>query len=281
MSRIEQEQRMFDYKTHGIAPERADVLETYAGQIATLDHGKLMSLIDLGDILEAAAKEADEAALQVWAVQRCHLTVEQCDLARRACFQLKPHYQRLERMDASTETVVTLLEGFDEDVDHGVDTLETYGPIGIADLEILMGATEPPADTSACHPLLRLSRTAMEELIALKTKSGLTIFLETIAHLVDLVSRLEAVEFSGGDADHIRRSLTASAREAMALFESLALLPHRRIADPSVIHASWPPQASAWHPLWEALGTLEFADTLDEESAATARTVLERFLGRA
>jgi len=269
---------MFDYKAHGIAAKRKGMLELCAGQIAALDHSQPLSLIDLGEILDAAANEVDEAAMEAWATERCDLTLEQHDLARQAHQQLKPHYQRLQKMGASNEMLITLLKGFDEDVDHGVDALETYGPIAIADLEILMGAAERPADSTACHPLLRLSRTAMAELIALKTQNGLAILLEKITHLIGLVSRLEAIDFGGRDAEFIRRDLTVSAQEAIALFENLALLPHRRVADPDVLHASWPPVASAWSSLYEALSMLEFSDGLNEEKAATVREVLAHVL---
>lgn len=267
---------MYDYEAHGIGPERRAVFHSYAEQIAALDRDQPLSLIDLGRILTEVEQEADEAVVDAWAAACCHLTIEDCEQARLAHFALGPHYHRLQAMDASRDLLLRLLEGVDEDVDHGIDALETYGPIPALDLEILMGTTEPPADRTACHPLLRFDRAALEELIAIKTKSGVQIFLGKIARLNELTLRLEEAGFQGSEAVEIRRDLVATAQEAIVLFENLALLPHRRINNPDVLHASWPPVASAWSELDEALRKLEYPDNLNKDNTASVRAVLER-----
>tara|TARA_R110002020_G_scaffold58412_2_gene160157 strand:- start:6011 stop:6820 length:810 start_codon:yes stop_codon:yes gene_type:complete len=265
---------MFDYKAHGV--ESAAVLETYAEQIAALDHDKPLSLIDLGRILREAEQEIDEAVVEAWAAACCHLTIEDCDRARLAEFALGPHYHRLQTMGASRDLLLRLLEGFDEDVDHGIDALETYGPIPASDLEILMGTTEPPGDLASCHPLLRFDRAALEELIALKTKNGVQIFFGKLARLDELGSRLEELGFAGSETAEIYRDLVSTAQEAIALFENLALLPHRRINDPDVLQASWPPVASAWSQLYEALRDLAFPVRLDKDKIANVRAVIQQ-----
>lgn len=267
---------MFDYEAQGIGPERTVVLQSYAEQIAALDRDQPLSLIDLGGILTEAEQEVDEAVVDAWAAACFSLTSEDCDQARLAHFALGPHYHRLQTMGASRDLLLRLLEGFDEDVDHGIDALETYDPIPDSALEILMGTTEPPVDSSACHPLLRFDRAALDELIAMKTKNGVPIFLGRIARLFELVSRLEEIGFQGSPASEIRRDLVATAQEAIALFENLALLPHRRTNNPDVLHASWPPVASAWTQLDEALRKLEYPDRLNKEDTTSVRAVLEQ-----
>lgn len=266
---------MFNYEAHGVSPEATAQLQAYAEHIAALDRQNPLSLIDLGGILTEAGQEIDEAVVDAWAAACCHLTTEDCNEARLAHLALGPHYHRLQAMGASRDLLLTLLEGFDEDVDHGIDALETYGPIPAADLDILMGTTEPPADRSACHPLLRIDSAALEELVALKTKNGMQIFLGKLQRLDELLSRLEQIGFAASEAE-VHRELKGTAQEAIALFENLALLPHRRINNPDVLHASWPPVASAWSQLYEALSTLEFPEYLDEGKTTRFKVIFEQ-----
>lgn len=267
---------MFNYEAHGLSAEGIALLQSSADQIAALDRDQPLTLIDLGRILAEAEEQVDEAVVDAWAAACFSLTSEDCDQARLADFALGPHYHRLHAMGASRDLLLRLLEGLGEDVDHGIDALETYGPIPDSDLEILMGTTEPPVDSSACHPLLRFDHAALDELIAMKTKNGVPIFLGRIARLIELVSRLEEIGFQGSPASEIRRDLVTTAQEAIALFENLALLPHRRTNNPDVLHASWPPVASAWTQLDEALRTLEYPDRLNKEDATSVRAVFEQ-----
>jgi hypothetical protein len=217
--------------------------------------------------------------VNAWAVERCQLTQDQQDGALHAHFALGPHRQRLEHLGVSRDVVLTLLEGQDEDVDHGVDALQTYGPISVQDLAVLMEGHIPTTATSDSHPLLRFDTAAMQGLMALKAHNGMAIFQNTLTRLIALTLRLEATDLGDEEAERIRLDLKAGAEEAIALFESLALLPYRRTNTPDYIHASWPPVASAWTEFDEAVRKLQFPEDRDREDLASIRDVLRQLTG--
>lgn len=269
---------VFDYKAHGIMPEQARHLEACAERIPAIDPQSTFGLLDLGEVLWTARQQVGDDIVDTWAVERCHLTADQRDSAQHAYFALGPHRRRLEQMGASNDVMLTLLQGMDEDVDHGVDTLETYGPIPVEDLAVLMDAVERPIDVSTCHPLLKFDGAAMEELICLKTRNGMAIFQNTLTRLIELTLCLEAAGPTNDEAQKIRLDLKMGAEEAIALFANLALLPHRRTNAPELIQASWPPVASAWTQFDEAMGKLQFLEDRDVKDLAAVRDVMRQLI---
>lgn len=263
----------------GVPPKQADILEVLAKRIATIDPNSTFGLIDIGELLFTATQYVSEEIVDAWAIERCQLTGDQRDSASHAHFALGPHRQRLEHLGVSHDVVLALLEGQDEDVNHGVDALQTYGPISAQDLAVLMDGQEPTAVTSDSHPLLRFDTTAMQELMALKASNGMAIFQDTLSRLIALTMRLEATDLDDEEAERIRLDLKTGAEEAIALFESLALLPYRRTNAPDYIHASWPPVASAWTKFDEAMRKLQFLEDRDREELASIRDVMRQLTG--
>jgi hypothetical protein len=271
---------MVDDNARGMPPEQAAILEALAEQIAAIDPEAKFGLCDIGEALRAAEQEIGPDRVDVWAVERCHLTEDQRDQAQNVYFTLGPHRDRLEQMDASAEVVMTLLEGQGEDVDHGVDALETYAPISVPDLAALMDDSEQKTIAATdSHPLLRFGTTAMQELMALKARNGMAIFQNTLNRLIALTLRLEATDLDDKEAEKIRNDLKTGAEEALALFESLALLPYRRTNEPDYIHASWPPVASAWTPFDEAMNALQMLEDRDMKELPSIRDVMRQLAG--
>lgn len=271
---------MVDDNAHGVPLEQAAILEALSEQIAAIDPESKFGLCDIGEALREAEQEIGPDRVDVWAVERCHLTEDQRDQAQNVYFTLGPHRDRLEQMDVSAEVVMTLLEGQGEDVDHGVDALETYAPISVPDLAALMDDSEQKtAAATDSHPLLRFGTTAMQELMALKARNGMAIFQNTLNRLIALTLRLEAIDLDDEEAGKIRDDLKTGAEEALALFESLALLPYRRTNAPDFIHASWPPVGSAWTPFDEAMNILQMLEDRHTEELLWIREVMRQLAG--
>ncbi|PYE92102.1 hypothetical protein C8J35_1296 [Rhizobium sp. PP-F2F-G38] len=270
---------MADEEFCSLAPEHAALLESCAERIATIDPRSTFGLIDIGEVLWTASEEVGEDVIDRWAVEQCRLTADQRLSASHAYFTLGPHRRRLEHMDVSEDLLRLLLEGQDEDVDHGVDALETYGLIPVADLAILMDVEEQKVDVSPSHALLRFDLAAMEELITMKARNGMVVFQRTLTCIGALISRLEAVGFEHADSEQLRLDLQTRAEEVIALFENLALLPHRRLNAPDVLHASWPPEASAWTQLDEAMIKLRFLEERDIDDLASIRVMMMQLVG--
>lgn len=254
-------------------------LDAIAERIAKTDPDSPFGLIDLGELLSMVSQQVSEEFVDSWAIERCNLTEDLRDRALEAHFALGPHRHRLEEMGASGEVVLTLLKGVDEDVDHGVDALQTYGPISISDLNALMDDRERAITSSDSHPLLRFDRTAMQELMALKARNGMAVFQNTLSRLIALTLRYEATGSDDEEAERIRLDLRMVAEEAIALFESLALLPHRLTNVPEILRASWPPVASAWTPFDEAMRKLQSLEDWHGKDLASVRDVMRQLTG--
>ena len=182
-------------------------------------------------------------------------------------------------MDVSIDVVMTLLEGLDEDVDHGIDAMETYGPISVPVLKRLMANVDWKTTAPGEHPLLRFDASALQDLITLKSENGMAIFQDTLARLVALTLRYEEAGLDDEASDKIRLDLSIGAEEALRLFENLALLPHRRINAPEVLHASWPPVASAWTQFDEAMNDLMYLEERHGRDLASFRDVMIPLMG--
>lgn len=270
---------MANDEARGVPPKQAAILEALAKRIEMIDPNSAFSLIDLGELLSTAGQQVSEEIVDTWAIERCHLTEDQRDRALNAHFALGPHRHRLEHMGASGDVVLTLLQGQDEDVDHGVDALQTYDPISLADLSALMDGGEQTIASFDSHPLLRFDRTAMQELMALKARNGMAIFQNTLTRLIALTLRLEVTALDDEESERIRLDLKTGAEEAIALFESLALLPHRLTNAPEVLRASWPPVASAWTQFDQAMRKLQFLEDGDGKDLTSIRNVMRQLTG--
>lgn len=270
---------MANDEARSVTPAQAEILEVFAERIAMIDPNATFGLLDIGELLFTASQYVSDEIVAAWAVERCQLTEDQRLRARQAHFDLSPHRHRLQHLGVSRDVVLTLLEGTDEDVDHGVDALQTYGPIPVQDLAALMDGHKPKTVTSDSHPLLRFDTTALQELMALKAHNGLTVFQETLTRLIALTHRVEATEIGSEEAAGIRFDLKTGAEEALALFGSLALLPHRLITTPEILRPSWPPVASAWSQFDEAMQILIWFEDWRREELPSIRDVMRQLTG--
>src|SRR3546814_10837084 len=104
----------------------------------------------------------------------------------------------------------------------------------------------------------------------------MAIFQNRLVNLIALTLRLKTDGIDHVEAEKLRLDLKTGAEEAIALFENLALMPHRTINTPEVIHASWPPVASAWSQFDKAMGKLQFMEDGDVKDLAAARDVMRK-----
>ncbi|MGR6431455.1 hypothetical protein ACU5AY_11120 [Rhizobium sp. PAMB 3174] len=184
------------------------------------------------------------------------------------------------KLGATKDVVIALSNGTDEDIELGVNTIQTYATVSTNVLDALLGHADPVAGDPVTHPLLRRSMTALEDLAALKVRNGIALFSDTVATMIALIDELEVHADDAGEAQEIRRKLTIAAEEAQAQFESIALLPFRSSTVPDLVQPSWPPAGSAWQPWWETFSALIFSEHLLEVDGllAEARSVLESVL---
>lgn len=161
---------------------------------------------------------------------------------------LAPHRLALERISVSADVVAALAEGEEQDVDRSVQALQTCDGISLADLQILMNSdVEPSAYQVPHHALLRYDMTSMEELAAMKTLSGVSVFREMVARIIQLIDRLQEVGFNH-ESQAIRSQLHIGGDHLETMIGNLILLPHPVVASLSFIFPAWPPQGVSLEP---------------------------------
>jgi DNA-binding transcriptional MerR regulator len=237
-------------KRRQVAADRAEALESALGTIETIDQTAPPALIDLGSALSYAVAKMPVPELLSSIAERTGIKRSVLEQALYAESVLAPHRPNLESMCVSTEVVAALAEGEEQDVDRGVQALQSYGGISLADLQILMNSPdELHVYQAPHHALLRFDMASMEALAAMKTHNGFRIFREMVSRIIQLIDRLEEVGFNHEESETIRMQLRIGGNHLVTMIGNLILLPHPVVGSHSFIYPAWPPQASPWNRL--------------------------------
>lgn len=267
-------------KASSVAVDQAATLESVLQRVEAIDLSAPMSLIDLGSVLSDAVAKLPEPKLLSSIVERTRINRSVLERALYAESVLTPHRPNLERMGVSAEVVAALAEGEEQDVDRGVQALQTYPGISLADLQILMDPSdELRAYEAPHHALLRFDMTSMEELAVMKTRSGFRIFREMVSRIIQLINRLEEVGFNHEESEAIQSQLQIGGDHLVTVIGNLILLPHPVVGSPSFIFPAWPPQASPWNQLLDGLGQLSDIGENSLPDLIRVRAMMQQLLG--
>lgn len=267
-------------KTSQVAADRAEALESALRTIETIDQTAPLALIDIGVMLSEVFDETPTSKVLSSIAERTGIEGAFIERALYAGFVLGPHRASLERMGVSADVVAALAEGEEQDVDRGVQALQTYPGISLADLQILMNSgVEPRAYQAPHHALLRFDMKSMEELAAMKTRSGFRIFREMVGRIIQLIDRLEEVGFNHEESEAIRSQLHIGREHLETMIGNLILLPHPLASSPSHIFPAWPPQASPWNELLDSLGELYDISESSMPDVVKVRAMMQQLLG--
>jgi len=263
-----------------VPAEQAAILESTLSRIAAIDKSAPMALIDLGTALSDAVAKMPEQELLSSIAERTGIKRSVLGRSLYAEPVLTPHRPNLERMGVSADVVAALAEGQEQDVDRGVQALQTYEEISMADLQILMDpADELRVYQAPHHALLRFDMTSMEELAAMKTRSGFRIFRDMVSRVIQLIDRLEEVGFNHEESEAIRSQLHIGREHLETMIGNLILLPHPVVASPTHIFPAWPPQASPWNHLLDGLGELSDLGESSLPDLIRVRAMMQQLLG--
>lgn len=267
-------------KTSQVAADRAEALESALRTIEAIDQSAPMALIDIGIALSEVFDEKPSSKVLSSMAKRTGIKRSVLERSLYAESVLTPHRPNLERMGVSAEVVAALAEGEEQDVDRGVQALQTYEGISLADLQILMNSgVEPSAYQVPHHALLRFDMTSMEELAAMKTRSGVRVFREMVGRIIQLIDRLEEVGFNHEGSEAIRSQLQIGCEHLETMIGNLILLPHPVVGSRSFIFPAWPPQASPWNQLLDGLGQLSDIGENSLPDLARVRAMMQQLLG--
>lgn len=267
-------------KTSQVAADRAEALETALRTIEAIDQSAPMALIDVGIALSEVFDEKPSSKVLSSMAERTGINRSVLERSLYAESVLTPHRPNLERMGVSAEVVAALAEGEEQDVDRGVQALQTYPGISLADLQILMDSSDELSVYQAPHhALLRFDMTSMEELAAMKTRSGFRIIREMVSRIIQLINRLEEVGFNHEESEAIRSQLRIGGEHLDAMIGNLILLPHPLASSPSNIFPAWPPQASPWNELLHSLEELYDVSESSMPDVIKVRAMMQQLLG--
>lgn len=267
-------------KTSQVAADRAEALESALRTIEAIDQSAPMALIDIGIALSDVFDKKPSSKVLSSVAERTGIKRSVLERSLYAESVLTPHRPNLERMGVSAEVVAALAEGEEQDVDRGVQALQTYGGISLADLQILMDSSDELRVYQAPHhALLRFDMTSMEELAVMKTRSGFRIFREMVSHIIQLIDRLEEVGFNHEESEAIRRQLHIGREHLDTMIDNLILLPHPLASSPSHIFPAWPPQASPWNQFLDNLGELYDVGESSMPDVVKVRAMMQQLLG--
>ncbi|MBU0832548.1 MAG: hypothetical protein KKH33_09225 [Alphaproteobacteria bacterium] len=267
-------------KTSQVAADRAQALESALRTIETIDQTAPLALIDIGIALSEVFDEMPTPKVLSSIAERTGIEGSAIERALYAGSVLGPHRTSLERMGVSADVVAALAEGEEQDVDRGVQALQTYDGISLADLQILMNSgVEPSAYQAPHHALLRFDMASMEELAAMKTRSGFRIFREMVSRIIQLIDRLEEVGFNHEESEAIRTQLHIGGDHLETMIGNLILLPHPLASSPSHIFPAWPPQASPWNQLLHSLEELYDVSESSMPDVVKVRAMMQQLLG--
>lgn len=267
-------------KTSQVAADRAEALESALRTIETIDQTAPLALIDIGVTLSEVFDETPTSKVLSSIAERTGIEGAVIERALYAGFVLGPHRASLERMGVSADVVAALAEGEEQDVDRGVQALQTYDGISLADLQILMNSgVEPRAHQAPHHALLRFDMASMEELAAMKTRSGFRIFREKVSRIIQLINRLEEVGFNHEESEAIQSHLHIGREHLERMIGNLILLPHPVVASPTHIFPAWPPEASPWNHLLDGLGELSDLGESSLPDLLRVRAMMQHLLG--
>lgn len=267
-------------KASSVAVDQEATLESVLQRVEAIDLSAPMALIDLGSALSDAVAKMPEPELLSSIAERTGIKRSVLERSLYAESVLTPHRPNLERMGLSAEVVAALAEGEEQDVDRGVQALQTYDNISLADLQILMDSgVEPSVHQVPHHALLRFDMMSMEELAAMKTRSGFRIFQEMVSRIIQLIDRLEEVGFNHEESEAIQSQLHIGGEHLETMIGNLILLPHPVVSSPSHIFPAWPPQASPWNQLLDALGQLSDIGENSLPDLVRVRAMMQQLLG--
>ncbi|MBC2775927.1 hypothetical protein H6M51_24030 [Rhizobium sp. AQ_MP] len=267
-------------KASSVDVDQAATLESVLQRVEAIDQTAPMALLDIGIALSKVFDEKPSSKVVSSIVERTGIKRSVIERALYAEFVLTPHRPNLERMGVSAEVVAALAEGEEQDVDRGVQALQTYPGISLADLQILMDPSDELRTYQAPHhALLRFDMTSMEELAAMKTRSGVSVFRETASRIIQLIDRLQEIGFNHEESETIRGQLHIGADHLVTVIGNLILLPHLVVGSPSFIFPAWPPQASPWNQLLDALGQLSDIGENSLPDLVRARAMMQQLLG--
>jgi hypothetical protein len=267
-------------KAEQVTADQAAILESTLRRIAASDQSAPMALIDLGSALSDAVAKMPEPELLSSIAERTGIKRSLLERALYAESVLTPHRSTLERMGVSAEVIAALAEGEEQDIDRGVQALQTYYGISLADLQILMDCPdELHVYRAPHHALLRFDMASMEELAAMKTHNGFRIFREMVSRNIQLIDRLEEVGFNHEESEILRTQLHIGGDHLETMIGNLILLPHRVVGSPSFIFPAWPPQASAWNQLLDSLGELHDVSESSMPDVVKVRAMMQQLLG--
>lgn len=267
-------------KKSRVAADRAEALESALRTIEAIDQTAPMALLDIGIALSEVFDETPSSKVVSSIVERTGIEGAVIERALYAGFVLGPHRASLERMGVSADVVAALAEGEEQDVDRGVQALQTYDGISLADLQILMNSgVEPRAHQAPHHALLRFDMASMEELAAMKTRSGFRIFREKVSRIIQLINRLEEVGFNHEESEAIQSQLHIGREHLERMIGNLILLPHPVVASPTHIFPAWPPEASPWNQLLHSLEELYDVSESSMPDVVKVRAMMQQLLG--
>jgi hypothetical protein len=267
-------------KKSRVAADRAEALESVLKRVEVIDQNAPMALIDLGSALSEVFDEMPTSQVLSSIAERTGIEGAVIERALYAESVLTPHRPNLERMGVSADVVAALAEGEEQDVDRGVQALQTYDGISLADLQILMDSPDELRVYQAPHhALLRFDMTSMEELAAMKARSGFRILREMVSHIIQLIDRLEEVGFNHEESETIRTQLHIGGDHLVTMIGNLILLPHPVVGSRSFIFPAWPPQASPWNQLLDSLGELYDASESSMPDVVKVRAMMQQLLG--
>ncbi len=267
-------------KTSQVAADRAEALESALRTIEMIDQTAPLALIDIGVALSEVFDETPTSQVLSSIAERTGIEGAVIERALYAGFVLGPHRASLERLGVYADVVAALAEGEEQDIDRGVQALQTYPGISLADLQILMNSSdELRAYQSPHHPLLRFDMTSMEELAVMKTRSGFRIFREMVSRIIQLINRLEEVGFNHEESEAIQSQLHIGREHLETMIGNLILLPHPVVASPTHIFPAWPPQASSCNHLLDGLGELSDLGENSLPDLFRVRAMMQQLLG--
>lgn len=267
-------------KKSRVAADRAEALESVLKRVEVIDQNAPMALIDLGSALSEVFDEMPTSQVLSSIAERTGIEAAVIERALYAESVLTPHRPNLERMGVSADVVAALAEGGEQDVDRGVQALQTYDGISLADLQILMDSPDELRVYQAPHhALLRFDMTSMEELAAMKARSGFRIFREMLSDIIELIDRLEEVGFNHEESGAIRSQLHIGREHLETMIGNLILLPHPLASSPSHMFPAWPPQTSPWNRLLDGLGELHDVSESSMPDVVKVRAMMQQLLG--
>ncbi|MCZ8158810.1 MAG: hypothetical protein O9256_02835 [Rhizobiaceae bacterium] len=267
-------------KPSNVAADRAETLESALRTIEAIGQTAPLALIDIGIALSEVFDDLPSSQVLSSIAERTGIEGAVIERALYAGFALGPHRASLERLGVSADVVAALAEAEEQDVDRGVQALQTYDGISLADLQILMNSSvEPRAYQAPHHALLRFDMASMEELAVVKTRSGFRIFREMLARTIHLIDRLEEVGFDHDESEAMRRQLHIAREHLEIMIGNLILLPHPLASSPSHMFPAWPPLASPWNQLLDNLGELHDVSESSMPDVVKLRAMMQQLLG--